>query len=181
MRRFHHAFIDAGLALRFESLGRSPRSYYPTYRDLLTEPIPAGRPGTTWRPSATTRSCARSNSAISSCPSSGTRADRRRSPRLGGCFGERGENVTAFYTSNVEFYLFGRGTFSRFVANLRRLPRARGSLIIRSVFDGYARAAAPGYASASLTAPIDEMLDACDGGAIQSYRDLATADGRPRN
>ena len=26
MRRFHHAFIDAGLALRFESLGRAPSS-----------------------------------------------------------------------------------------------------------------------------------------------------------
>ena len=37
IHRFHHRFISDGLALKFESTGRSPRSYYPTYRDLLLE------------------------------------------------------------------------------------------------------------------------------------------------
>src|SRR5437870_2708196 len=35
--RFHRTFIDRGLDLKFESRGRGPRNYYPTYRDLLLE------------------------------------------------------------------------------------------------------------------------------------------------
>jgi hypothetical protein len=43
-------------------------------------------------------------------------------------------------------------------------------VIIRSVFDGYAFRAAPGYYSASLIQPIDELLDRARG-AI-TYREL---------
>src|SRR5205085_2449322 len=35
--RIHQAFFDAGLDLRFTSLGRAPRPYYPTLRGLLLE------------------------------------------------------------------------------------------------------------------------------------------------
>ena len=35
--RFHRRFISAGLALKFQTTGRQPQSYYPTYRDLLIE------------------------------------------------------------------------------------------------------------------------------------------------
>src|SRR5687767_3684764 len=34
---FHRRFIDDGLSLRFNSAGRPPQAYYPTYRDLLLE------------------------------------------------------------------------------------------------------------------------------------------------
>ena len=93
----------------------------------------------------------------------------------------RGDRLSAFYASNVEFYLFADGRFPRFIENVEHLPRTNRSLIIRSVFGGYARAAAPGYASASITQPIDEMLEAYASGAIRSYRDLTTAAARPRD
>lgn len=180
MRRFHHAFIDAGLALRFESLGRAPRSYYPTYRDLLMETDPAGRQGNflaSERDYAFVRALEQRDLVV---PVVGDLSGPTAIAAIGRLLRERGEAVSAFYTSNVEFYLFGRGTFSRFVANLRQLPHAKNSVIIRSVFDGYARAAAPGYASASITEPIDELLDAHAKGAVQSYRDLTMA-SRPRD
>ncbi len=41
--RFHRRFIEAGLALRFESYGRPPQSGYPSYRDLLIETDAQGR------------------------------------------------------------------------------------------------------------------------------------------
>ena len=31
--RFHQRFVEAGLELRFQSMGRPPQFYYPTYRD----------------------------------------------------------------------------------------------------------------------------------------------------
>ena len=40
--RFHRTFMDAGLSLKFQSHGRPPRSYYPTYRELLLETDQAG-------------------------------------------------------------------------------------------------------------------------------------------
>src|SRR4029453_15495460 len=39
---FHRRFIDDGLALRFNSTGRAPQLYYPTYRHLLLETDAAG-------------------------------------------------------------------------------------------------------------------------------------------
>ena len=39
---FHRRFIDDGLSLRFNSTGRPPQLYYPTYRDLLLETDAAG-------------------------------------------------------------------------------------------------------------------------------------------
>ena len=181
MRRFHHAFIDAGLGLRFESLGRAPRSYYPTYRDLLMETDPGGSPRhflASEADYAFVRSLEQRDLVV---PVVGDLSGPSAIAAIGRLLTERGETVSAFYTSNVEFYLFGRGTFARFVANLRRLPRAKNSLIIRSVFDGYARAAAPGYASASVTEPIDDLLDGYASGRIGSYRDLAMAGNRPRD
>ena len=35
-------FIEAGLDLRFQSIGRPPQNHYPTYRDLLLETDSAG-------------------------------------------------------------------------------------------------------------------------------------------
>ncbi len=172
VRRFHHAFIDAGLALRFESLGRAPRSYYPSYRDLLVEADPDGRRGHYLASEDDYQFVRALEQRDLVVPVVGDLSGPTSLAAIGRLLGERGDAVSAFYTSNVEFYLFGRGTFARFVANLRKMPHATRSLIIRSVFDGYARAAAPGYASVSITQPIDELLDGYANGRIRSYGDL---------
>jgi hypothetical protein len=43
INRFHRRFITAGLPLKFQTTGRAPQSYYPTYRDLLFETDQQGR------------------------------------------------------------------------------------------------------------------------------------------
>ena len=45
---------------------------------------------------------------------------------------KNGYTVTAFYTSNVEQYLFANSTFGAFVENIRRLPINERSLFIRA-------------------------------------------------
>ena len=45
-----------------------------------------------------------------------------------------GLHVAAFYTSNVEFYLFDRPDWTRFVRNVKRLPIADDAIFIRSYF-----------------------------------------------
>ena len=80
--------------------------------------------------------------------------------------------VSAFYTSNVEFYLFRDGIFSRFVSNLRSLPVDKRSVIIRSVFrspyGGHPKAVR-GYYSTQLLGRIDDLVGAWERGEIRGY------------
>ena len=84
------------------------------------------------------------------------------------------QQVAAFYTSNVEFYLFGAGAFPRFVANLQRLPHQPGALIIRSVFrsGGYGIEPLTGYNSLQTTQPIQVLLDGYAKGQFRRYAEL---------
>lgn len=169
--RFHRTFISRGLRLRFETLGRGARPYYPTLRDLLLE---TDREGHRWSYLASeddfqfVRSLERRDLVI---PVVGNLAGPRALAAIGRLMTDRGDTLSAFYTSNVEFYLFGDGSFPRFVGNLSHLPRTRGSLIIRSIFSGAGGAlpySVSGYASASIVQPVDAVLT----GRFTSYRDL---------
>jgi hypothetical protein len=83
-----------------------------------------------------------------------------------------GLRVSAFYTSNVEFYLFREGSASAFITNLSRLPRQPGSVIVRSVFAGGGARMSPGYNSASVTQPIQTLLDGYQQGRFRQYWEL---------
>jgi hypothetical protein len=48
---------------------------------------------------------------------------------------KRGYKVSAFYTSNVEEYLYDNGVFSAFASNVCQLPVSGRSVIIRAVRD----------------------------------------------
>src|SRR6185503_1789569 len=56
-------------------------------------------------------------------------------PAIGDWVRSRGLAVSAFYTSNVEFYLLRDGRFERFLANVHRLPSGPESVIIRACFE----------------------------------------------
>ena len=81
----------------------------------------------------------------------------------------RNERLSAFYVSNVEFYLFGQGSYPRFVTNLRNVPRAKSAVLIRSVFGRYLAVGRPGDASASQLQDVDELIGGYDDGRYRSY------------
>jgi len=68
--------------------------------------------------------------------------------------------VSAFYTSNVEQYLFQSGTFGAFAANVAALPADSSSTIIRSWFirGGGFPSAAPGHLSTQQLHPFAKFL-----------------------
>ena len=83
--------------------------------------------------------------------------------------------VTAFYLSNVEQYLFQQNDdWSRFYENVATLPVDSNARFIRSVFNGYAyNLRANGYfRSDSLLASIPDLLEAFNGGKIETYSDV---------
>lgn len=171
--RFHRTFITAGLPLKFVSTGRSPRNYYPTYRELLLETDAKGRRANFLAAEDDfqfVRSLERRDLVI---PVVGDLAGPTALVAIGKLMAERGDRLSTFYTSNVEFYLFGDGKFQRFVDNLSRLPHTSQSLIIRSVFGGYSLPqSVPGYYSTSLVQPVDALLQGYSNAKFRTYREL---------
>jgi hypothetical protein len=175
--RFHRTFIERGLSLQFESAGRPPRPYYPTLRELLLE-TDAGGERRNYLANEDdfqfVRSLQQRDLVI---PVVGNLAGPSALVRIGALMKERGDRLSVFYSSNVEFYLWREGMFEQFVGNLARLPRSDRSLIVRSVFPGGFGSvpSQPGYFSASLAQRVDELLAGVAGGRIRTYRDLIDA------
>jgi hypothetical protein len=173
--RFHRAFISAGLLLKFETTGRGPRDYYPTYRELLLE---TDRQGRQWNFLASesdfqfVRSLERQDLVV---PVVGDLSGPKAVVAIGGLMAQRGDRLSAFYTSNVEFYLSG-DKFSKFIDNLSHLPHTDRSLMIRSVFgaggSGPPPQSMPGYASASIVQSVDELLQGYPSGRFRNYFEL---------
>jgi hypothetical protein len=169
--RFHRRFVTAGLSLKFQSYGRQPQSYYPTYRDLLLE---TDRQGVrrnflvSEEDFQSVRSLQRRDLVI---PVVGDLAGPRALAAIGRLMASRGDTLAAFYASNVEFYLFRSDGFSSFVANLKQVPYDGDSLIIRSVFGALGQSA-PGYYSSSLVQNLDQLLGGYAEGRFRRYSEL---------
>lgn len=134
IRRFHQTFIDAGLSLRFTTFGRPPRPYYPTYRQLVVETDVDGDQASylaTPEAYAVVRDLHLRNRIV---PVVGDMAGAAALPEMAAVMRELGVELTAFYTSNVEFYLWQSRTFERWLDNLERMPRAQDAVVIRSYF-----------------------------------------------
>jgi len=173
--RFHRTFISAGLSLKFETTGRGPRDYYPTYRELLLE---TDRQGHQWNFLVSehdfqfVRSLERQDLVV---PVVGDLSGPKAVVAIGRWMAERGDRLSAFYASNVEFYLFG-DKFPKFIDNVSHLPQTDRSLIIRSVFGaggfGPPLQSTPGYASASIVQSVDELVQGYANGRFRNYFEL---------
>ncbi len=151
--RFHRRFIASGLELQFQSAGRSPQSYYPTYRELLLATDASGRQGNYLASEEAfqfIKSLQEGNRII---PVTGNLSGPSALVSIGRTMSEKGETLSAFYASNVEFYLERQGNYLRFVNNLRRLPHTNRSVIIRSIFNR-----GIGGGSMSEIQPVEEVL-----------------------
>ena len=87
---------------------------------------------------------------------------------------EHDTRVMAFYTSNVEQYLFQQGDdWARFYRNVATLPIDSTSMFIRSFSSGtIARPMSPNGRSAQLIASIAALLTAFNQGKISQYFDV---------
>jgi hypothetical protein len=169
---FHRRFMDDGLSLRFNTAGRPPQAYYPTYRDLLLETDSSGSQ-TNYLASEETYQFVKSMQARDRIvPVVGDISGPSALQAVGREIGARGERLSAFYVSNVEFYLFGQGAFPRFIINLRAIPRNRNAVLIRSVFGRYSTFGRPGDASQSQLHVLDDLLGGYEDGRYRAYGEL---------
>ena len=171
---FHRRFVADGLSLRFNSTGRAPQYDYPTLRDLLLEVDKQGVHRSFIASEEEFQFVKSMQDGDRIIPIVGDLAGSQAFRAVAKYLADNGRQVTAFYTSNVEQYLFRNGSFAPFIENLGRLPKQPGSLIIRSAFpSGMASAPIlPGYNSASMTQSIKVLLDGYGKGQFRQYWEL---------
>lgn len=182
--RIYRAFFEAGMEVRYIIRDRPMPSnrYFPSYRSVLLETdikkqqrnYLATEDGFQF-----VRKMQEQNRII---PITGDLSGEHAVRELGKYLEESGEKISAFYVSNVEFYLWRQsGSFERFVQNLKSLPIDDKSVIIRSYFN-YAYYAyqhpltIENHFSVQLIQPISSIIKDMDSpsGAYNSYYDLVT-------
>jgi hypothetical protein len=156
---FHAEFITSGLSLRFQSTGRPPQWNYPTYRDMLVDTDSSGKQTNFLGSEEAFQFVKGLEARDLVIPVVGDLAGPSALAAIGKLLASRGEKLTAFYASNVEFYLYREGTFPKFASNLRQIPHAPNAVIIRSVFQRFGSAGRrPKDNSTSELQPIDELI-----------------------
>jgi len=150
---FHRRFVDSGPALQFQSAGRPPQSYYPTYEELLLETDGHGNQRNYLASEDAFQFIKSLQQRDRIIPVVGNLGGPSALAAIGRVLGEKGETLSAFYASNVEFYLHGQGNYQRFITNLGRLPHTSRSVLIRSIFNrGF------GGGSYSQVKPVEQVL-----------------------
>jgi hypothetical protein len=183
IRRFHDTFIDAGLGLRFNSFGRAPQPYYPTLRQLLLETDLTGRQANYLAEEAGFQFVKQLQQRDLVIPVVGDLAGDHAVRAIGDYLKSIDQRVTAFYTSNVEFYVMRDRRFGRLAANLVGLPLSDRGVIIRSFFGGMFRSrhpqAVPGYYSTQLLQAMKSFAQEYEAGGWSDYLALVTDHSLP--
>jgi hypothetical protein len=178
IHNIYRSFFEEQTEIRFRTFGRTSGTYHPTYRMLLTARSPSGRFGSFLASREDydfVRGLSRAQRIV---PVVGDFAGPEALRGIGAWVREHGLTVSAFYTSNVEFYLMRERTFGKFVANVRELPSGPESVVIRACFD-YGRthpAEIPGHRSVLLLQRLPRFLELFGAGAYASDWDVCTAD-----
>jgi len=129
IRQIHEEFFRQGFEIKYDSW----RSFFfPSLKEFLLETDLNGR-HRNWLASAGdfeyVREMQRSNRIV---PLVGDFAGEQALRRLGRVLESKGATVSAFYLSNVEFYLFRQRKWPAFVDNVRELPTDERSVFIRA-------------------------------------------------
>jgi len=144
LRRFHDEFAQAGLNLKYTSLGRPSRPGYPSQRDLYTATDLQGNVVSYLSSDARFRVVRDMERADRVVPVVGDLSGPTAMKAIAAYLRERSLGVSAFYVSNVEMYLFRQGSFPRYAENVRALPTLPGAVIVRSSFGRGWRGGEPG-------------------------------------
>ena len=172
--RIHATFTNAGPDLRYSSHGRAPRPSYPTYRQLL---FAADRDGnhanflTSEEDYAFLRAMQQNNLVI---PVVGDFAGPHALRTIGEFIRNADLSVSAFYLSNVEFYLWQDGLFDRFANNVATLPLDDRTTMIRSLFGRIYDhpQSLPGFNSTQLVQDMAGFVASFQADRYETYGDL---------
>ncbi len=179
------AFFAAGPELTYNfGSGRGGRGFgggrfMPTYGQMMAETDGQGVSrsylGSEGRYQAV-REMQRKNLIV---PVTGDFAGPRALRAVGNWVREHDATITAFYTSNVEQYLFQSDVNWRaFFGNVATFPVTPQSTFIRALFNMGGYGPSPGPRSVTMLCPIERHVAAYHAGTLQSYYDVAGCPAR---
>jgi hypothetical protein len=175
----HHAFYTDCMEVRYTIRDRPTGRFFPAYRDILLEKDLDGRHRNYFASEADFQVIKGMHDRNLIIPITADLSGQKGIKAVGDFLREISEKVSAYYVSNVEFYLWRYDTMPRFVENLKTLPIDDKSVIIRSYFN-YAYYTNPhpqtieNYFSVQILQTIDSMLKDYGASGYDSYYDLAT-------
>ncbi|MEK6322274.1 MAG: hypothetical protein AABN33_11375 [Acidobacteriota bacterium] len=166
-------FRDEALEIAYRMDG-TRGGWFPTLKELIVQPDQNGKLGNFLASKddyEVVRDLHRRNLII---PVVGDFAGKKALASIGDYLRKNGITVTAFYTSNVEQYLFQGGVFGGFAENVRKLPINEKSLFIRAVpntrFSHPAQL--PGHRTTTLLQQMTVFLRDFDEGRYHTYTDM---------
>ena len=167
-------FRDEGLEIAYRMEGTRGGGWFPSLKELILQADQHGKLGNflvTKEDYEFVRDLHRKNLVI---PVVGDFAGKKALAAIGDYLRKGGFTVTAFYTSNVEQYLFQNGVFADFAKNVRKLPITDKSLFIRAVPNTRFThpAQLPGHRITTLLQQLTVFLKDFDAGRYQNYSDL---------
>jgi hypothetical protein len=176
LEHVYGAFRKEGLGISFRFNGVAWPGGFPTLEDLILGQDLKGRPGNFLASEEDyrfVRDLQRRNRVI---PVVGDFAGSKALSSVGAYLRKHGHTVSAFYTSNVEQFLFQNQVFAGFAENVRRLPIDSRSVFIRAVpMRGQPHPAyIPGNRTATILQKIGVFLKDYDEGVYGDYWTLLT-------
>ncbi|HYK87901.1 MAG TPA: hypothetical protein VE398_03980 [Acidobacteriota bacterium] len=180
LRYVYTAFHDENLNIQYRAGNPSwpgnPWGSFPTLREIILQEDLRGRPGNFLASRSDyefIRDLQEHNRII---PVVGDFAGTKALDRVAEYLKRNGYWVSAFYTSNVEQYLFNNGVFNGFAENVARLPITDKSIFIRA-FPNMREphpAKISGHRLTTLLERISVFLKDYDQGLYQDYWSLVT-------
>ncbi len=175
----YQAFYTDCLEVRYTIRDRPTGRFFPAYRDLLLEKDLDGRYRNYLAYESDFQVIKGMHDRNLIIPVTGDLSGLKALKTIGDFLKEIGEKVSAFYVSNVEFYLWRQDSMQRFVDNLKSLPIDDRSVIIRSYFNyAYYTSVHPqtidNYFSVQLLQTVDSLIRDYEQGGYGTYYELTT-------
>jgi hypothetical protein len=171
----YSSFHRDNLDLRFSSLGRNNASQYPTFESLLLETDRAGKLQNYLADEETFQWMKQFETDNRLIPIVGDFSGPHAFKAVGAFLIKNGLKVSTFYTSNVEYYLFGQAAWAPYVQNVRALPMLDKAVFIRAYFEGAGPVhpqAVAGHRSTTLVQDVGTFLADEKAGRIRQYWDV---------
>ena len=175
------SFVAAGPEIRYSFPNQYGWRRFPSYSELMLETDEEGENHSYMASEDNFQFLKKLQSENRIVPIVGDFAGEKALRSIGRFLKEHGVTITAFYTSNVEFYLFQSEDWKRFFYNVASMPLDDNSVFIRAYFNNYGFRfpnQASGARSVTLLDNVPDLMAAFQAGRIRSYFDVIRRSSR---
>ena len=170
----YNAFVSGGPEIRYSFPTQYAVRRFPSYSELMLETDSNGENHSYMGSEENFQSVKNLEAENRVIPIVGDFAGDRALRSIARYLKQHATPVSAFYTSNVEFYLFQSDDWRRFFNNVAELPLDKDSVFVRAYFNNYGSrfASASGARSETYLDGMLDLINAYKGSDIHSYFDV---------